>query len=90
MPYLFINSNTTTTLSTHTGTRLEKIVVENAGTSWRVQVFDSATGSGQLIADLNPPTVGGNFDFGEDANTTNGFTVVTSGTTPGVVTVTYD
>lgn len=89
MAYLFLNSNQTVTVNNRGVNVLKDIVVMNAGTSWRIQVFDSATGSGALVADLNPPTVGGQFDFG-GAELANGFTVVTSGTTPGVATITYE
>jgi hypothetical protein len=52
-------------------------------------VFDSTSGSGPLIADLNPAVVGGNYDFG-DTQFSNGLTILTSGTTPGAITVTWD
>lgn len=88
MAYQLISTNVTSTVSKTTG-RLDKIVVMNAGTTWRLQVFDNSAGSGAMIADLNPPIVGGNYDFGLEAGFSNGLTFLSSGTTPGVITVTW-
>lgn len=78
-----VASNATTTVKQGPGV-LERIVVNNPGSSWTCTVYDSTTGSGAVIAALTPGSIG-TLEF--DAIFVNGLTLVTSGTTAGDLTV---
>jgi len=84
--FAHINTNTTTTLST-TLAHLSRVVVNSAGTGSTATIYNSATGSGQVIAVLDTTQAGRVFDF--EARCSNGLTVVTAGTTPADLTVLY-
>jgi hypothetical protein len=81
--YAHINTNATTTLAQRLGT-LHNIVVNNAGTSATITVYDNTAASGAVIAVITP-VAGGNYCF--DAVFNNGLTVVTTGTPD--ITVTF-
>lgn len=68
---------------------LKRLVVSNAGTAWQLVIWDGPNGSGDVIATLNPPIAGGQYDF-EGAEFGNGLSVVASGTTAGNATITWD
>lgn len=71
---------------------LQGIVVNNAGTSWTIQIFDSsgATSSVPVIAGATAftvPAAGTTLPY--DCHFTNGLTIVTAGTTAGSITVSW-
>jgi hypothetical protein len=89
MQYKELAANATTTLKTGPG-YLQGITVNNAGTSWTLQIFDSVAGSGTAIAGGTAFTVpaagtGLNYDYGFS----NDLTIVASGTTAGSITVAW-
>ena len=90
MQYKELATNSTTTIKTGPGF-LQGIVVNNAGTSWTLQIFDSVSGSGTAIgggtAAFTVPVAGTNLNY--DCGFSNGLTIVTAGTTPGSVTVAW-
>lgn len=84
-----INNNTSTQVRTGIGF-LENIVVNNAGTSWTMQIFDNIACSGTAIAGATAfamPAAGSNLRY--DTAFTLGLCILTAGTTPGSITVSY-
>jgi hypothetical protein len=89
MTYKEINSNATTVLKVGVGP-LQSITVNNAGSAWTVQVFDNTSANAPAIAGstaFTVPAAGSNLRYNAHFNT--GLTIVTSGTTPGSLTVTF-
>lgn len=86
MAYSYTNITTNATTTVHTGRGvLVRIIVNNPGTAWVATIFDSVTGAGPKIGTLS---VNANTSFVYEAVFTAGLTIVTSGTTPGDLTVT--
>jgi hypothetical protein len=88
MQYKEIAASGTTTVKTGPGF-LQSIVVNNAGTSWTLQVFDNVAGSGSAIAGASAfamPAAGSVLKYG--CHFSAGLTIVTSGTA-GSLTVSY-
>lgn len=81
--YTNITSNATTVVKTGRG-HLSKIVVNNPGTTWVLTVYDNTAGSGTKIATI-AVTAGQPLHY--DLVFDNGLTIVSSGATPGDVTV---
>ena len=81
--YTHITSNSTTTIITGSGT-LQAIIVNNPGATWVATIYDNTAGSGTVIGIMaltaNQPFVG-------PVQINTGLTIVTSGTTPGDLTV---
>lgn len=87
--YREINSNASTQVRTGIGF-LENIVVNNAGTSWTMQVFDNTSCAGTAIAGATAftiPAAGSNLRY--DVAFSTGLCILTAGTTPGSVTVSF-
>jgi len=87
--YKEINSNASTQVRTGIGF-LENIVVNNAGSAWTMQVFDNSACSGTAIAGATAftiPAAGSNLRY--DVNFNTGLCILTAGTTPGSVTVSF-
>jgi hypothetical protein len=82
-----ITTNATTVVKNGGPGSLVRIVVNNAGTAWVITVYDNTAGSGTKIATITA-TVVGDLDYGIEFAT--GLTIVTSGTTPGDLTVVYE
>jgi len=80
-----INSNATTVVKNSTGI-LHLITVNKAGTAWTITVYDNTQGSGEIIALIDGTSVG---SFAYNTYFETGLTIVTSGTTPGDITVAY-
>ena len=80
-----INSNATTVVKNSAGI-LHLITVNKAGTAWTITVYDNIEGSGEVIAQIDGTSIG-SFAFNVFFET--GLTIVTSGTTPGDITVAY-
>ena len=88
--YTKITSNTTTTIKNGAGI-LRSLFVSSAGSSWTFQMFDNTVGSGTAIFGASAVTVpasGTTIDF-KDVMFNTGLTVVTAGTTPGEITITW-
>lgn len=84
--YAHITTNTTTTVKSGAGT-LQNIVINNPGSAWVATVYDNTAGSGTVIAVISAAagqTLPYNLRFSA------GLTIVTTGTTPGDMTVIYD
>lgn len=82
--YEHVNANATTVVKFGPGV-LHRITVNNAGSAWTVTVYDSTSGSGNVIAGIAATVQ----TFHYDTAFANGLTIVTAGTTPGDLTVTY-
>lgn len=65
---------------------LDKIVVNTAGVTDTITVYDNIAGSGNVIAVINDTLAG---DFVYDIAFTIGLTLVIAGTTPPDITVAY-
>lgn len=85
--YTNITTNATTTLATKGPTTLHAIIVNNPGTTWVVTVYDNNAGSGTKIGTITGPIAGGNYIY--DVDCANGLTIVTTGATPGDITVSF-
>src|SRR5882724_445045 len=87
--YREINTNASTQVRTGLGF-LESIVVNNAGSAWTMQVFDNSACSGTAIAGATAftvPTAGSSLRYDTTFNT--GLCILTAGTTPGSITVSF-
>lgn len=87
--YKEINSNATTQVRVGAGF-LETIVVNNAGSAWTVQIFDNTACSGTAIAGATAftvPTAGSTLRYNATFNA--GLCILTAGTTPGSLTISY-
>jgi hypothetical protein len=90
--YTTINSNTTTTIMSASGGlavppnngTFGGMIVGNAGTSWRIQIYDGTAAQADLIIDVTPTAP---MLLNIPCQLENGLTVVTSGTTAGTMTV---
>jgi len=80
-----INSNATTVVKSSPGI-LHLITVNKAGSAWTITVYDNTQGSGEIIAQIDGTSVG---SFAYNVYFETGLTIVTSGTTPGDITVAY-
>ena len=81
-----IATSTTTTLKTGAGV-LHTITVWNGGaTAPSITVYNNTAGSGAIIGTFTPPAIG---TFTLNVAFTIGLTIVTAGTTPVNVTVSY-
>lgn len=78
-----INSNTDLVVFSGRA-KLHAVVVNSIGSSWNIKIYDNTSGTSNLIADITP-TQTGTLEFGVHVNT--GLRVVTTGTTPGSVTI---
>src|ERR1700730_10992417 len=88
--YTTITSNTTTVIKTGAGI-LRSLFVSSAGSACTFQFFDNTAGSGTAIVGataVTVPAAGTTIDF-KDVLFNTGLTVVTAGTTPGEITVTW-
>lgn len=84
-----INSNATTQLRTGVGF-LDRVVVNNAGTSWTLQIFDNTSCAAPAIAGATAftvPVAGSTLLY--NVNFNSGLCLLTAGTTPGSITVSY-
>jgi len=81
--YTHINSNATTTVITGSGT-LQAIIVNAPGSAWVATIYDNTAGSGTVIGAM---TITANQPFLGPVQVNTGCTIVTSGTTPGDLTV---
>lgn len=81
-----ITTNATTLVKSGRGA-LARIVVGNAGSAWQAVVYDGIDATGQKIATISL-NVTEELEF--DVAVQTGITVVTSGTTPGDLTVIWD
>jgi hypothetical protein len=87
--YKEIASNASTQVRTGIGF-LENIVINNAGASWTMQIFDNTACSGTAIAGATAftmPAAGSNLRY--DVAFSNGLCILTAGTTPGSITVSF-
>lgn len=85
--YSNITTNATTTVKSGAGT-LHSIVVNTSGATDTITVYDSTTGSGTKIGTINSAaTPGATLIY--DVAFATGLTLVTAGTTPPDITVTY-
>jgi len=84
--YQHINSNATTVVKAAPGF-LHSIVVNQAGSSWVAEIFDSTSASGTIVANSINISLVTSFIYDITLNT--GITIVTSGTTPGDITVVW-
>ena len=88
--YTKITTNVCTTVKATTA-QLHAILVSGAGSSWTIQVFDNASAcSGTAIfgaTAVTVPTAGTSIPFEIQAN--NGISILTAGTTPGELTVSW-
>lgn len=80
--YTHINTNTTTSIKTSAGI-LNSICINNPGSAWVVTVNDGAN----PIAIITPST--GQDSMVYECSFINGLSVVTTGTTPGSITVNW-
>ncbi len=86
--YSNITTNTTTTVKSGAGI-LKRITVNVIGSGDALAtVYDNTAGSGTKIATISAGTTSVNLEF--DARFATGLTIVTSGTTPGNITVIYE
>ncbi len=99
--YAHINSNTTTNLITSTGSGnplnanppgsvglLGAVIVNSPGATWTITVYDGPNGTGNIVKQITNPTAA--IEGATVAlQMTTGLSVVTSGTTPGDVTIAY-
>lgn len=83
--YFHIASNATFNVKTSAG-KLHVVAVNNPGASWVINIYDNASGSGTVIGIENPFTTG---TIEYDVQFVNGLTIITSGTTPGDITVAF-
>jgi hypothetical protein len=65
---------------------LANICINNPGSAWTATVYDSATGSGTVIAVISFSSA---FSLAYNIAYKTGLTIVTSGTTPGDLTVSW-
>ena len=83
-----ITTNTTTTINVGSGAIFSGLSVGTAGTAWNVAVYNGAPGSGGvLLATIPANTVG--VVASPDLACPAGLYIVTTGTTPGSVTIAY-
>jgi len=80
-----INSNATTVVKSSPGI-LHLITVNKAGSAWTITIYDNTQGSGEIIAQIDGTSIG---SFAFNVYFETGLTIVTSGTTPGDITVAY-
>ena len=80
-----INSNATTVIKNSPGV-LHLITVNKAGAVWTITVYDNTEGSGEVIAQIDGTSIG---SFAFNVFFEKGLTIITSGTTPGDITVSY-
>jgi hypothetical protein len=88
--YTKITSNGTTAIKAGAGI-LRSLFVSAAGSAWTFQIFDNTAGSGTAIVGataVTVPAAGTAIDF-KDVLFNTGLTVVTAGTTPGEITITW-
>jgi hypothetical protein len=89
--YVPINTNTTATIFKGPGIFFGLQVV-NAGTAWVITVYDNTAASGNLLSPSLLAITLGEPDLGippQGVWCQTGLTIVTSGTTPGVLNVLY-
>jgi hypothetical protein len=86
--YREINSNATTQLRTGAGV-LNRIVINAPGSAWTLQVFDNTTCTGTAIAGATAFTITGTGDLSYNVQFNTGLCLLTAGTTPGSMTVSY-
>ena len=91
MQFLEITDKATHVVKTGAG-YFQGIVVNNAGTTWTVQIFDDIKTSSPIatIAGATAfavPAAGSTLAY--DVHFSNGLTIVTAGTTAGSITVSY-
>lgn len=87
MSYAHINSNVTAKVIQTGTTRLDRIVVGQAGSAdWRVTIYDGVNANGTTLS-INNLNAGGNYEY--HVLLTDGLTVTTAGTTPGDITLVY-
>lgn len=83
--YTNIISNATTLIRSGTGGILRGITVNNAGSTWVITIYDDITAvAAHKVGTITSPL---QQEYLYDAALTNGLTIVTSGTTPGDITV---
>jgi hypothetical protein len=88
--YTKITTNATTVIKSGAGI-LRSLFVSAPGTSWTFQIVDNTVGSGTAIVGataVTVPAAGTTIDF-KDVLFNTGLTVVTAGTTPGEITITW-
>lgn len=87
MSYAHINANVTAKLIQSGTTRLDRIVVGQAGSAdWRVTIYDGVNANGVTLS-INNLNGGGNYEY--CVTLTDGLTVTTAGTTPGDITLVF-
>lgn len=91
MYYLEIADKATHVIKTGQG-YFQGITVNNAGTSWTLQIFDDIKTSSPIATiaggtAFTVPAAGSYLDY--DLHFSNGLTIVTAGTTAGSITVQY-
>jgi hypothetical protein len=80
-----IASNATTLISTNPGAVLHSVAINDPGSSWQIAVYSDTTQTTRIAA-IKPATIGTIF---YDAVCSGGISVVSSGTTPGSITVAF-
>lgn len=89
MQYLELANKATTVVKTGAGI-LSAVVVNNAGSSWTLQIFDGISSSGAAIAGATAftcPAAGSVLSY--NTYFSSGLTIITAGTTAGSITVIY-
>jgi len=87
--YSKITTNASTQIKSSTGT-LGKLIVSGPGSAWTIQVFDNTSCAAPAIfgaTAVTVPAASTSLDFNLDFST--GLCVLTAGTTPGEITVTW-
>ena len=84
--YNHISTNTTTTVKSSAGT-LHTITINTLGATDTATIYDNTAGSGTVIGVINDAGMAGSYTY--DLAFATGLTIVTSGTTPPDITVTY-
>lgn len=85
--YKNITTKTTTLVATGLH-RLHAVRINTAGSADVVKVYDGTDATGYLICTITAAPVGADLDY--DVPVTTGICVVTSGTTAGDYTITFD
>ena len=87
--YLELKANGTTTVKGSQGF-LSRIIVNNAGSAWTMQIFDNTSAAVPAIAGATAftvPAAGSTMAF--ECNFFTGLTIVLAGTTAGSITVVF-
>ena len=81
-----IATNTSTNIKTSEGI-LHRIIVGDVGSNWIIDVYDDPAANNNKFLQIKPTVTG---DIDVSVKFGNGLRVVTSGTTPGAITVVFE